>query len=420
MKDTDNSKKPKGSSKKSLRNPPTASKVTIPPKTLKGFLAVSESLQRYIEKNNQILEQIIKASGAFDSIIDKMNLSASMQVSKILNTQIKFSELNRGFRSPALELVNSVNLSIGRLFESTDTVSINKLLGQDVLQSNAWRKQLEALHTVTEGSRSYSLALQSHLADISKFSVLSQASVSQFPWEQIGSALGVQPAIKSSLQDAFLGFAHSYSRLFDSLEKKPSIVVSLPPIISKFPTVEFFNGVNLVDTITIKTAEDIQFEEEKQQATDEVRKETEDRLETLLMGLNVEFIVLLRGARQSLYSTNPDNIRHFAISLRELFNHVLHRLAPDDEIKAWSKNPEYYDKGKPTRKARLFYICRKLNHEPFSDFLEKDIDAVLEFLQLFQRGSHEIVPKYTNTQLRMMLLRMESMLRYLLEMCNAG
>jgi hypothetical protein len=389
--------------------------VSIPPETLKGFLAVSESLQRYMEQNNRIFEQVIKASAVHASIFEKINLSTSLEVSRILDAQIRSFELSRVLQSPVLELANTVNLSIGRLFEAADTIRVNELLKQVVLPSSIWEEQLQAIEKVAGELRRYDLALQSHLAEISKFSILSQAAVSRLAWENIGNALDLQASIRGVLQDRFLDFTRSYSKLFDFWEKQPSFVISLPPVVSKFPAIEFFNGVDVVDSITIRPYEDIEFQEEKQRAEEQVWEETEDRLEALLIRLNTGLIVPLRGARQSLDSANPDHVRHFAVSLRELFTHVLHALSPDDKIRTWSTAPEHYDKGKPTRRARLLYICRILNQEPFSTFLEKDIEAGLEFLKLFQRGTHEVVPKYTDIQLRIMLVRMESLLRFLLE-----
>ncbi len=391
---------------------------TIPPETLKRFLAVSESLQRYMEQNSRIFKEVIKTSAVHDSILEKINLSASLEASKILDAQIRSLELNKVFQSPALELANTVNLSIGRLFEATDVIRVNELLKQVALPPRIWEEQLQAIAKVVGEFPRYDLALQSHLAEISKLSVLSQATVSRLVWENIGNALDVQSPIRSVLQNSFLDFTQSYSKLFDSWEKQPSFVLLLPPIVSKFPAIEFYNGVDVVDSITIRHHEDIEFQEEKRWIEEEVRKETEDRLEALLVRLNAELIVLLRGARQSLDSANPDHARHFATSLRELFTHVLHTLAPDDKIRAWSTAPEHYGKGRPTRRARLLYICRTLNHEPFSTFIEKDIDAGLEFLQLFQRGTHEVVPKYADIQLRIMLVRMESLLRFMLEIWN--
>jgi Predicted pPIWI-associating nuclease len=165
---------------------------------------------------------------------------------------------------------------------------------------------------------------------------------------------------------------------------------------------------------------DAELEEERQETTKGVRRETEDRLNYLLAELNQELLTLLKGAQQTLESENPDRVRHFSASLRELFTNILHLLAPDDEVKGWSTEPTYYERGRPTRKARLFYICRLLNHDPFSTFVEKDIDTMLVFLQLFQQGTHEAASKYSDYQLRIMLTKMESTLRFLLEISRAN
>jgi len=390
---------------------------SIPPETLKipGFLAVSESLQRYVEQNSRFFDEVIRASAIHNALFERMELSASLEVSKILDAQIRSFELNKVFQSPVLELADTANLSIGHLFEATDIIRVNELIRQVVLPPSIWEEQLRAIEKISGEFPRYDLAWQTHLVEISKLSVLSQGIVSRLPWENIGNALDLQAPIRGMLQDSFLDFAQSYSNLFDFWEKQPSFVLSLPPVVSRFPTIEFFNGVDVVDSITIRYDEDIELQKEKRRAEDDVKEETEDRLETLLVGLNAELVVPLRGARQSLDSANPDHARHLAASLRELFTHVMHTLAPDDKVMAWSTAPEHYDKGRPTRRARLLYICRALNQEPFSTFLEKDIDAGLEFLQLFQRGTHEVVPKYTHFQLRIMLVRMESLLRLLLE-----
>jgi hypothetical protein len=306
-------------------------------------------------------------------------------------------------------------LSIGRAIEAIDLIQVNELLKHVVLPPKIWEEQLLVIERVLGEFPRFDLALESHLAEISKLSVLSQAAISRLPWENIGNALDLQAPLKNLLQDSFFDLAQSYSKLFDFWEKQSSFILSLPPILSRFPAIEFFNGVDVVNAITTRHYEDIEFQEEKRRAKEDLKEETEDRLEVLLVRLNVEFVVPLRGARHSLDSLDPDRVRHIAASLRELFTHVLQTLAPDNKVKAWSGAPEHYDKGRPTRRARLLYICRALNQEPFSTFLEKDIDAGLEFLKLFQRGTHEVVTKYTDIQLRAMLVRMESLLRFLLE-----
>jgi LmbE family N-acetylglucosaminyl deacetylase len=189
----------------------------------------------------------------------------------------------------------------------------------------------------------------------------------------------------------------------------------LPPILSRYPAIEFFNGADIIDAITVRDQEDLELHKEEQRNKKYKREETEDRLEVLLIRLDPEFVVPLRGARQSIDSKNPDHVRHFATSLRELFTHVLHTLATDEKVMAWSTSSEHYHNGKPTRRVRLLYICQNLNQEPFSAFLEKDIDAGLAFLKLFQGGTHKIAPRYTDSQLRIMLIRMEYLLTFILE-----
>lgn len=391
---------------------------TIPPETLKGILETSEALQRYTEQNSRVFDELLKASKIHIAIFEEANFAASLEVSKILDLQIRLLEPTKVFQSPAFELASAVNLSIGQLFKESERV--NELFKQITLPPGIWEKQLSAIAKIAGGIPRYDLALQVHLAEISKLSVLSQTTVSQLAWKNIGDALDVQAPIRGMLQNSFLDFTQSYSKLFSFWEDHPSRILSLPPTISKFPAIEFFNGVNVIDTVTIRHYENTEFQEEKLRTGEEIGKETDDRLEALLARVNAELIIPLNGARQSLDSANPDHVRHFATSLRELFTHVLHTLAPDDKIKGWSTTSEHYDKGKPTRRARLLYICRAVNQEPFSTFIEKDIDAGLEFLQLFQRGTHEVVPHYTDLQLRVMLTRMESLLRLLLEIWSNG
>jgi hypothetical protein len=385
---------------------------------LKSFQAVSDSIQRYAEQNQQIMQELAKAAD-FQKMI---NPRVIPDVLKILDSQRRLIDFNKILSSPAFELATAANQSIERLLAAdTARFAYNEMISQSAIQSRIWKEQQDNIDRIAKGLSQQDLLWRTHFVDISKFALLSQTALSRIAWEQIGNSVNVEEATRQALRSVFLGFSQSYSRLFASFEKQPSIIASLPPIISKLPAVEFFNGVTIIEKITDSAEEDAEFESEQRIATEETRKETGDRLEALLRELDAELIIPLQGARESLNSENPDRIRHFAASLRELFTHVLHTLAPANRVKEWSTAPEYYDdKGRPTRRVRLLYICRVLNQEPFSKFVEKDIDTVLEFLQLFQQGTHEVMSKFTDFQLAIMLVRMESTLRFILEIWRAG
>ena len=391
-----------------------ATSPTIPPETLKNLQIVSNSIQRYAEQNQQIFEQFAKTTALYES----MNLHIMPEVLKIIDAQNRLFDFNKILSSPAFELSTMVNQSLERLL-AKDSAHISEMLTQSAFQSQIWRDQQDILGRIAESLPQYDLVWRSHFLDISKFAILSQTVLSQISWGQIGNALDIENITRNSLRSVFRDFSQSYSTLFDSWEKQPSTVVALPPVISKLPAVEFYNGVMVVHKITVGE-EDAEFERESQQVAEETRRETEDRLETLLAELNPDLLIPLQGARQSLSSENLDRARHFATSLRELFTHVLHTLAPDDKVKEWNKDPNHYDTGKPTRRARLLYICRELNHGPFSTFVKKDVDADIAFLDLFQQGTHEVTSKYTDVQLKAMLVRMESTLRFMLEIWRAS
>jgi hypothetical protein len=393
--------------------------LAVSQEAFKGISALSDSLRLYAEQNRSIIDQAIKASALSSSVLEGMKLSSLPEISKIFASQSNLSSFERMKLSPIFEQVNAANLSISKLLKAVDSSNISKLMQQNTLQSVAWKQQFKAIDAISGSLHRYDLVLQSHLADISKFSALSQISLSHLALEgSVGNSLRVNTSIQGILKNTFIDFAKSYSKLFASLSDDPVSLISLSPSISRYSAVEFFNGVRVAEAVTAESDEfesNLGFEEEINQLGKDIQQETESSLEELIGNLNVELMVLLQGARQSLESINPDKVRHFATSLRELFTHVLHALSPDEKIKSWSSSPDHYDRGKPTRRARLLYICRSLNHDPFSDFLEKDIDAVLEFLRLFQRGTHEIISSYTDFQLKMMLVRMESTLRFLLE-----
>ena len=103
-----------------------------------------------------------------------------------------------------------------------------------------------------------------------------------------------------------------------------------------------------------------------------------------------------KGAIEAFHSDNSDKVRHFSISIRELYTHLIYNLAPDEDIKKWTSDKgNYDDKGRPTRRARLLFICRNINNKPFNSFVKKDVDATLAFIDIFQKGTHGIDPVFS-------------------------
>ncbi|HEY0323474.1 MAG TPA: hypothetical protein VGC66_21130 [Pyrinomonadaceae bacterium] len=367
----------------------------------------------------------------FSSLFEMPDFSKIHAAEKGLLTDIfPPKDLIEGFRKSALvgftrpELTSLFEIrdsNHSAFFEATKAASFSamRMLEEAIGQPSGFAAQIDQLSKgwarhVSEGL-GFENALSSHLAQITGMSVAAQASLAGIKADLIGSALGIPFDRRAVLGDKFGDFSNVYRDLFQSFETTRADILALPPILSRLPTVEYYNGVNLVRATSIAEAE----ETEEDYVRDEIEAETENALEKFLIDLHPPLAQMLSGARQALRSDNPDRVRHFSTSLRELFTHVLHRLAPEDEVRAWSNSPQHYDKGHPTRRARLLYISRGINQKPFDAFVQKDIDAALEFLNLFQRSTHEVVVEYTPVQLRALEVRMDSTLRFLFEISQS-
>ena len=142
---------------------------------------------------------------------------------------------------------------------------------------------------------------------------------------------------------------------------------------------------------------------------------SEEQIFPALTRINNGLYNMWKGAIEAYNSDNSDRIRHFSTSIRELFTHVMHQLAPDNEVKNWTEEEVFFHNGRPTRKARLLYMCRNISNDPFNKFVSKDVEATLAFIDIFQKGTHELSPYFSPNQLITIKSKAESTLKFLLE-----
>ncbi len=96
------------------------------------------------------------------------------------------------------------------------------------------------------------------------------------------------------------------------------------------------------------------------------------------------------GALFSLSPRNPDAARHFCTSAREIFTQILHTCAPDNSVFAVTPNCAKDDKGMPTRRSRVQFLLHEkgILTDALEDFVEKDIDNVIDLFGVFNEGTH--------------------------------
>ncbi|MEW5800264.1 MAG: hypothetical protein AB1728_14795, partial [Bacteroidota bacterium] len=205
-------------------------------------------------------------------------------------------------------------------------------------------------------------------------------------------------------------FSNLNNELYNSIEHQ----LSVPKGILIQPSVEVFNNSYLTRTVLNPNDDDdsIATINKLVNRVEEINSST---FEKAIVSLNPSFANVWYGALQSIETENPEKARHFLVSLRELFTRILKALAPDEKIRKWSNDASLYQNDKPTRKARILYLNREINSTELSSFIEKDIDSILEFWTILQKGTHSIDFKLTDRQLNGIKLRFESTVKFLID-----
>ena len=179
----------------------------------------------------------------------------------------------------------------------------------------------------------------------------------------------------------------------------PDAFAQLPKVLRLYPPIEMNNSLVLDSYI-----------QKDETAGELVELVPTDDLSAWLAGYDPDFLNMVNGARQAVFSDNPDKIRHFASSHRELDTHILELFAPEDEVKQWTNDKNDFSNGKPTRKARLKYIARNFPDQSFVDFFVSD---GLSQNKILNADEHKKGHSYSNELLLAMHKRFSVWLEFL-------
>ncbi|MCT0217842.1 hypothetical protein KQ304_02340 [Synechococcus sp. CS-1329] len=291
-----------------------------------------------------------------------------------------------------------------------ELLSANKVLSQYVSQAsiaestlskvfaehNSLRKSLES---ITSLSTTRDLLSSLDTTRLLHTSLSSQYRLLDLESQKFGSMIGASNVWANDLAATFGKFTSSYRDVVDAITVVPQ---NIGPLIATYAPIEYSLELDVIERVTIESEDEPNYD--ALPSLDEELATFDDRL-----------LILLNGARDSLNSSNPDKTRHVTTSVRELFTHIIHGLAPDDDIKKWSTNETHYHDNRPTRRARLLYICRTFSCDPLTKFIEDDVRAALSLVDSLNAGTHVVQSKLTHSQLQAVVYRMESLALFLLK-----
>jgi hypothetical protein len=127
-----------------------------------------------------------------------------------------------------------------------------------------------------------------------------------------------------------------------------------------------------------------------------------------------------RGALFALNPQNPDAARHFCTSSREIIARILNEKAPDEIVIAKLPNCERTPQGTPSRRAKIRYFldAKGMNQAELEEFVESDMDNVVQLFAEFNQGTHGSAGTFTTVQLQTLRKRVEDGIIFLSRIVN--
>lgn len=124
-----------------------------------------------------------------------------------------------------------------------------------------------------------------------------------------------------------------------------------------------------------------------------------------------------KGAVFALNPRNPDAARHFCTSAREIITQILELKAPDNEVFALLPACETTDRGNPTRRSKIRYFLHRqgMTEDMFEDFVENDMENIIQLFRIFNDGTHGSAGTFDLIQLSTIKKRVEDGIKFLME-----
>jgi len=266
-----------------------------------------------------------------------------------------------------------------------------------------------ALTTTFAGSELYDPKIGAALSNVSLVNKLAEASLANVNWPGFGEEYKVSAALVSTAKNDFIDFTVDYRDVLKSIEARPNWVYEIPSLV-ELSSNSFYTQSRMVEMISAD-------EFETSSAEEEIDEQNSSSLKALLHRLDPDMIKMWEGAVHALKGNNPDYLRHFTVSIRELYTHITHLLSPENEFLKWDSKGEFLHEGKPTREGRLHYINRNLHgsKKEVSKFLQVEVKNTIELMVMLNGGTHGINSRLTKPQLKVIKIKAEQIFVSLLQ-----
>lgn len=256
--------------------------------------------------------------------------------------------------------------------------------------------------------------LPSAVSGIVGASLAAETELLGFDSLSLRSIPGITESVAKSSISSLNNMALSYDSLWSDLSKDISSLIAAHAFVIERPPIELYRAGALARLVA--PVEEVIVKEEPPEFKRIISSAAAMREKVRAIG--EPFVALYDGAIEALKGGEADKHRHVCTSLRELVIHAIHKLAPDNDVVRWASK-KYLRDGKPTRRARIQYICRNIDTGSFTMFVNSDVKSALEFIDLLSKGTHSIPSPFTDAQLSALVSRAEGLLLFLADISKS-
>ena len=358
---------------------------------------------RDIQRSLQMFDAVYRQSAKISRMIDLVNSGGA--VSEIQRRQ---AEVSWALSSAKYDRWQQ------DLFRATRHLhELGRQTSVDLLRAHqSWLHEIDDV--IERPTRSWILA-QLTLSDISHYLTTSKLLWARIDYNALARSLNIQQATMSKIQAEISALTISYRNLTESFGSVAD-VVKLPSFVLPGATREVSTTGYALEVL-YPFDDELETEDEESEVYTGLDGATESSaLIVLLDREGSEFVVTYRGALEALNGDNPDRSRHVLSSLRTLVDHLLRKFAPRGKVREWIVERGYHSylaDGKPTRRAQILYMFKDIESEPLTKFIEADTKTVEELYTLYNR-LHSLGTGISDSQLRVIVLKTESYLEYIL------
>ncbi len=374
------------------------------------YKAIAKAAEDWRRQNIFVFQEIARVAKTVQPAYISMlrDLEKSMVGFRTMQEQIRTLSASIPRIEPALgQSIREANLKMSAVLVSLKPYQdFARRLQED---QRRWAESLKASIGALSQVPGIAAMIRRDFSVMASSALFAQQSVARINFQAIGEVAKIADYMRAALCQPLLEMADSYRSLWDAFRVGSQKLFSVPLVVTKTPSIEMYLAVHQAEVSTIE-AEVLPEEEE---FLTEIEPSVQ-HIRGLIASIDVQLLPLYQGAIDAIASNNVDRVRHATTSLRELFTHILHKLAPDDTFFRWNQDESNLYNGRPTRKGRLLYICRNISYGPFITFVDRDISAALMFLDLLQKGTHAIEKPYDERQMKALLIRMECLLDFII------